>query len=216
MVKRTERADAARNRIAILRAAELLIAASGDGQVSMDEIASAAGVGKGTLFRRFGDRDNLLLELFEQVAEDWEATVLPRLGDGSIPAAERVARFMADLFDGIVMPARPILRAMTRGHFTQRRFEQHLRWQQALAAAVHDANPGLNAEFVAHSLLSLPRADYIDLLNERIGLRDEEIRAGLIDVAYATVTGAPIPDDLRARLTRQTTHASKHSTAARH
>jgi hypothetical protein len=98
------------------------------------------------------------------------------------------------------MPARPILRAMTGGHFSQRRFEQHLRWQEALAATVKEANPALNAGFVAHSLLSLPRADYIDLLAERVGLSDDEIRTGLIDIAYATITGSAVPGDLAARL----------------
>ena len=51
-----ERADAARNRTRILCAAERLFAERGAGCVSMDEVAEAAGVGKGTLFRRFGSR----------------------------------------------------------------------------------------------------------------------------------------------------------------
>ncbi len=53
---RHERADAARNRATILSAAERLVAEHGAQQVTMDQVACAAGVGKGTLFRRFGDR----------------------------------------------------------------------------------------------------------------------------------------------------------------
>ncbi len=57
MAQRTERADALRNREAVLAAADALFAASSSPHsVSMDDIAAAAGVGKGTLFRRFGDR----------------------------------------------------------------------------------------------------------------------------------------------------------------
>ncbi len=51
-----ERADAARNRERILCAARSLFAERGAGCVSMDDVAAAAGVGKGTLFRRFGSR----------------------------------------------------------------------------------------------------------------------------------------------------------------
>ena len=51
-----ERGDAARNRALLLDAARRLIAARGPDAVTMDEIATAAGVGKGTLFRRFGGR----------------------------------------------------------------------------------------------------------------------------------------------------------------
>lgn len=56
-----ERADASRNRARILAAAEQLFADRGASCVSMDEIADAAGVGKGTLFRRFGSRAALSL-----------------------------------------------------------------------------------------------------------------------------------------------------------
>ena len=50
-----ERADAARNRRRILTAARLLVERNGADAVTMDDVATAAGVGKGTLFRRFGD-----------------------------------------------------------------------------------------------------------------------------------------------------------------
>jgi AcrR family transcriptional regulator len=52
-----ERGDAARNRALLLDAARRLIASRGTDTVTMDEIAAAAGVGKGTLFRRFDSRD---------------------------------------------------------------------------------------------------------------------------------------------------------------
>jgi AcrR family transcriptional regulator len=64
-MEREERADAARNRRAILEAADHLFATSNSpGEVSMDDIARAAGVGKGTLFRRFGDRANLIRQVY--------------------------------------------------------------------------------------------------------------------------------------------------------
>ena len=61
----TERADAARNRQKILCSARRLIEERGLENVSMDDIAADAGVGKGTLFRRFGDRASLAHALLD-------------------------------------------------------------------------------------------------------------------------------------------------------
>lgn len=61
-----ERADAARNRAAILRATERLLAERGAEHASLDTVAAAAGVGKGTVFRRFGSRTGLLNALLHE------------------------------------------------------------------------------------------------------------------------------------------------------
>ena len=61
-----ERADAARNRRKILEAAQTLFAERGVECVSMDDVARAAHVGKGTLYRRFGDRASLAFALLDE------------------------------------------------------------------------------------------------------------------------------------------------------
>jgi len=67
------RADARRNRDQILAAAKSIFAVSG-AEVPMEEIARAAGVGVGTLYRRFPDRDALVravaMDNFERVLID--------------------------------------------------------------------------------------------------------------------------------------------------
>jgi AcrR family transcriptional regulator len=62
----TERGDAARNRGLLLDAARRLVAERGADAVTMDDIATAAGVGKGTLFRRFGSRSGLMIVLLDE------------------------------------------------------------------------------------------------------------------------------------------------------
>jgi AcrR family transcriptional regulator len=61
-----ERGDAARNRALLLDAARRLVAERGPDAVTMDDIATAAGVGKGTLFRRFGSRAGLMMVLLDE------------------------------------------------------------------------------------------------------------------------------------------------------
>ncbi|MGY3552779.1 TetR/AcrR family transcriptional regulator [Williamsia sp. R60] len=58
-----ERADAARNRQLLMEAATRLIESCGASAVTMDAVAREAGVGKGTVFRRFGNRSGLMLAL---------------------------------------------------------------------------------------------------------------------------------------------------------
>ena len=60
---RKPRADAERNRVRLLDAARAAFAAQ-RGLVSMEEVARLAGVGIGTLYRHFPNRDELVLEVY--------------------------------------------------------------------------------------------------------------------------------------------------------
>jgi AcrR family transcriptional regulator len=93
--QRSERADAARNRSALLNAAERLMGERGADAITMDAVACAAGVGKGTLFRRFGDRAGLfhaLLDESERRLQEGFIRGPAPLGPGS-PPAERLIAF---------------------------------------------------------------------------------------------------------------------------
>ena len=96
---RQERSDAARNRERILCTAERLFAERGVANVSMDDIAACAEVGKGTLYRRFGDRSGLALALLEAQDIDLQDAFLrgpPPLGPGA-PARDRLLAFFEAL-----------------------------------------------------------------------------------------------------------------------
>lgn len=62
--ERPLRADAARNRAKILQTASRMFAEQGLA-VTMDDIAREAGLGTGTVYRRFADREALVEALFE-------------------------------------------------------------------------------------------------------------------------------------------------------
>src|SRR3954470_15931487 len=82
------RRDAERNRERILAAAADAFAAGGLA-VTMDEIARQAGVGVGTVYRRFPDKELLIEALFEQRIDE-------------LVALAEVARDDADPFAGLV------------------------------------------------------------------------------------------------------------------
>jgi AcrR family transcriptional regulator len=79
------RADARRNRVRILRAARAAFAEEGI-EVGVDEIARRAGVGVGTLYRRFPTKESLVAAIFEDRLADLEAAAEDALG-GPDPAA---------------------------------------------------------------------------------------------------------------------------------
>lgn len=90
-----ERSDAARNRDAVLCAAQQLIDRCGVDAVTMDAVADAAGVGKGTVFRRFGNRAGLMARLLDESEAAWQGLVIsgpPPLGPGA-PPRERLLAF---------------------------------------------------------------------------------------------------------------------------
>lgn len=83
-----ERGDAARNRTLLLDAARRLIAERGADAVTTDDIAVAAGVGKGTLFRRFGSRAGLMIVLLDEDEKAEQQAFMfgpPPLGPGAPP-----------------------------------------------------------------------------------------------------------------------------------
>ena len=92
--ERPERADAAANREKVLAAAEKLFASCDPSTVSMDAVAAEAGVGKGTLFRRFGDRAGLARAVLSRHEIDFQDAIIrgaPPLGPGA-PAARAADR----------------------------------------------------------------------------------------------------------------------------
>jgi AcrR family transcriptional regulator len=89
-----ERSDAARNREALLAAADALIAEYGVEAVTMEAIAARAGVGKGTVFRRFDSREGLMGALLNRSEKAFQSAVIsgpPPLGPGAEPMARLLA-----------------------------------------------------------------------------------------------------------------------------
>ncbi len=87
-------------REAVLAAADELFArAEAPRSVSMDDVAEAAGIGKGTLFRAFGSRANMVNSIFDvriaQTRSAIESGAAP-LGPGT-PPADRVCAILAEL-----------------------------------------------------------------------------------------------------------------------
>jgi len=149
-----ERADAARNRARILAAAAALVAERGIDRVSMDDVARAACVGTGTLYRRFGDRAGLALALLDDHTRSFQDALIagpPPLGPGA-PALERLHAFGDGYLDMLERHADILAAAVpsTRGpQAPEQLVATHL------AILLREAAPQLDAEFTARALLAM-------------------------------------------------------------
>ena len=148
------RADAARNAARILDACERLFSERGVENVSMDDIAAEARVGKGTLFRRFGDRAGLARAVIgerERLFQEGLIRGEPPLGPGA-PARERLVAFVAGLAEHLDRHADLIRIAeatLPHDDAVYRFYRMHVE------LLVREADPEADSEFIADALLAM-------------------------------------------------------------
>jgi AcrR family transcriptional regulator len=94
-----QRRDAARNYHRILEAARVVLGESG-ADASMEEIAARAGVGVGTVYRRFASKDALIDELLRLSLEEALAAARQALACPGGEGLERLLRRLGTLFAG--------------------------------------------------------------------------------------------------------------------
>ncbi|MHC5261890.1 TetR/AcrR family transcriptional regulator [Streptomyces sp. UC4497] len=193
MPERKPRKDAARNREAVLAAADALFArGTSPEDVTMADIAAEAGVGKGTLFRAYGDRSGLLRALyearFEPVTEAVESGPSP-LGPDT-PPRERVPALLDAVLCFKLDNRRLAMALEASGNGSPYQGAHYERWH-GLLRSVLEQIPGLtDGDFTAHALLAATRADLVEHLAGQEGLPRERMRAQLADFAARVMAGA--------------------------
>ena len=156
---RPERADAARNRRAILAATEELLAAHRPQDISMEQVATAAGVVKGTVFHRFGNRTGLMVALMTERARALNEAVMagpPPLGPGA-PDRERLFAFM-DAMIGVVSRNKSLLAELAHSGAleplpAERSQSVYGFWHGHLSDLIASLRPDADADMIAHVLL---------------------------------------------------------------
>ncbi|OLZ63613.1 TetR family transcriptional regulator [Streptomyces sp. IMTB 2501] len=182
MTERRPRKDALRNRAAVFAAADALFAErQSPDSVTMADIAAAAGVGKATLFRAFGDRTGLIRALYEARLEPIRSAVEqgpPPLGPATPPQVRVPA-----LLDAVLcfkLDNRHLALALEQtGGTSPYSAEHYARWHTLLRELL-ERIPGLpDGDFTAHALLAATRADLVEHLAGEEALPRDEMRAQL-------------------------------------
>jgi AcrR family transcriptional regulator len=186
-----ERSDAARNRRRVLEAAERLFAERGAENVSMDEVARTAGVGKGTLFRRFGDRAGLARAVLSSHEAAFQEAIIrgaPPLGPGA-PAGERLVAFGRGML-GLVDAHRDLMMVAETGSPCGRfRSGPYSSYRLHVQSLLREAAPELDSDYAADALLATLGAELVTHLREDREMRLEQLAAGFESVVRRIVDG---------------------------
>jgi AcrR family transcriptional regulator len=155
--QRKERADAARNRAKVLHAAERLFAEKGMAAVTMDDVAARARVGKGTLYRRFGDKSGLAAALLDEREAELQQRLLtgpPPLGPGA-PPTQRLVAFVDNYLEYLTSHLDLVKMSQTASPGARLRTGSHQLWQhhcRILLAEANAADPDIRADALMAAL----------------------------------------------------------------
>ena len=160
-----ERADAARNRRAILVATEELLATHRPQDISMEQVAARAGVGKGTVFHRFGNRMGLMFALMVERAQWLEEAVRagpPPLGEGA-PDRDRLLAFLdaiievvsrnKNLMAELAYPVAAQQHARERAAGDRDKHPVYRFWHGHISALLAAQRPDIDVGMTAHLML---------------------------------------------------------------
>ncbi|MEV5987631.1 TetR/AcrR family transcriptional regulator [Streptomyces sp. NPDC052051] len=177
------RADAARNRARLLEVAACLAAERGIANVTMEDIAQGAGVGKGTVFRRFGDRTGLLAELLGHYEQQLQTAFFagpPPLGPGASPV-ERLRAFGSTVIRH--EHAHRDLYLAAHAQPGRRRATPPYQFRLAhVSMLLREARVDADIELTAHALLGYLETVLVDDLLTRRAMPVERLEAGWCDL----------------------------------
>ncbi|MCK7622466.1 TetR/AcrR family transcriptional regulator [Streptomyces sp. RS10V-4] len=188
-----QRADAVRSREAVLDAAEELFARSGPAEVSMNAVAAAAGVGKGTVFRAFTDRTGLLQALAERRSAPLRRAVAegPAPLGPDAPPHERIPAVL-DALARFKLDNQSLHLALEEsGVSSPYASPSYTWWHTTLRDSLARCTDAGQAGFLAHALLAAVRADLIAHLATVERLPFDEIRNRLTAFVHSVLPDTP-------------------------
>ena len=189
---RSERRDAAANRVLILETAESLFARHGVAHVNMADIAQAAGVGKGTLYRRFANKAELALAVMDTQMREFQEAMLGRMrqqNEQGIAKLEQLDQFLDALVHFVdrhspllcVVQSEGMLAGIGDQELQRPHFWQHMTISGLLQGAMQDGDlpPDLDVAYTADALLATLNASLFRFQREGRDFSLERISAGL-------------------------------------
>jgi AcrR family transcriptional regulator len=188
---RSERADAAVNRVRILEAAARVLLERGAEGTSIDAVAAEAGVGKGTIFRRFGDRSGLFQALLDEHLRAFQDAFMagpPPLGPGA-PAEERLVAFVDGLLD-LHNDHLEVTLAMERDRLGPP-IGGYMALSLHVESLIREISPELDAAVTAQLLLNAFNVNLVRYLLRDAGVSLETIKASVRPL----IAGLALPRD---------------------
>lgn len=197
-----ERRDAAANRARILKVAEELFEQFGAREVNMADIAEAAGVGKGTLYRNFSNKGELCLTLLDTQMREFQDERLEemrRQAEEGAPSLEQLGHFLqalvifSDTHLPLLVEVQQVSDALDERETQRPHFWQYMTVHGLLRKAVQagELPDELDTAYVAEALLAPLAPHTFRFQREVLGFDLPRIAAGLRSIVDGLALLAP-------------------------
>jgi AcrR family transcriptional regulator len=172
------RADALKNRALILKTACRLIKERGVHNVTMSDIAEAAEIGKGTLYRNFENKSELCRALLDQDQRDLQERSLDYLRKHGDPLAN-LSWFLVEVVE-FVDRNNPLLCAAGE-QVSKLDHPAHWWWRQTIRGLLGHINPPGDLDYLSDVLYMMLDVHTIFFQRQIQGYSVERITAGLLE-----------------------------------
>lgn len=183
--QRAERRDKLRNRAKVLAAAAELFARRGVEAVTVDDIATHAGVGVGTIYRGFGDKGGLVAAILDDRERELQDHVLkgpPPLGPGGTPQ-ERIRAFLEALSKLVEHSFELLVVSENNTPGARYRIGSYLAWRLHLTLLLQEAGFDNDPELLADALLAPLAADLYRHQRRELRISAKRIRDTVLRLA---------------------------------
>ena len=167
---RPVRSDAVKNHALLLETAQRLIVEQGLENVSMSDIAEAAGVGKGTLYRNFRNKSDLAHTLLDQEQRDLQTRALRRFQNNGDPLED--LRWFLEQVIGFVERNSPLLCvAAQEGVTAVLDAPPHRWWRQSIRGLLMriQPHPAVDIDYLADMLYVMCEVHTIYFQKQTLG-----------------------------------------------
>jgi AcrR family transcriptional regulator len=175
------RADALKNRVVILKTAMKLFTEKNVHDVTMSDIAEAAEIGKGTLYRHFKDKAQLCQAMLDEDQRNLQDRALEYFRSQGDPL-DSLGWFLVEvaLF---VDRNRPLLCVSSVNMMTLEH-SAHWWWRQTIRGLLGQINPPGDVEYLTDLLFVMLDVNTIYFQRKNQGYPIERITDGLLDILH--------------------------------
>ncbi|HEV2057825.1 MAG TPA: helix-turn-helix domain-containing protein [Solirubrobacteraceae bacterium] len=184
---RRQRETASRNEAAIAAAAAELFRRHGVANVEVRDIAAAAGVGIGTIYRRFGDKAAVIAVAIgeqERALQDALLSGPPPLGPGA-PPAQRLDAFLRALCELTERNLDVVIASEGSSPGARYRVGAYGAWRLHVEVLLKAIDEGLDAEWLSELLLAPLAAELYRRQRHDRGMSAQRIADNVVAAAMA-------------------------------
>lgn len=175
------RADALKNRALILETAARLFAEKGVSAVTMSDIAEAAEIGKGTLYRHFDNKPQLCQALLDHDQRNLQERALDYLRTHSDPI-DNLGWFLVEV--ALFVDRNTEMLCVGNNHSIALEHPAHWWWRQTIAGLLSQINPGRDLDYMTDLLYVMLDVRTIYFQRQVHGYSISRITNGLLETLH--------------------------------